>query len=474
MLPCHSKTPLTASTEEEICSVYAAGTADVDDAVRAARRAFRSPAWRGLSGAERGALLRRLADLVGAHAAQLATVEALDCGKPYAAALSESVPEVQRVLRYYAGLADRVGGHVVVDDVDVVSGPRKMAYTLRQPLGVCAQIIPWNYPLDMAAWKLAPALCCGNAVVLKPAEATPLSALCLAQLVRAAGFPPGVVNVVTGAGDVAGDALARHAGVDKVAFTGSTATGRTVMRAAAGTLKNITLETGGKSPLLVYADADLPRAAAWAHAGALANQGQVCSATARILVHEAVYDRFVALFCDAVRRLSVVGDPFAPATFQGPQTTRAQYECVLAYIQTGREEGATLALGGHAVSGTQKGLFIEPTVFTDVTPDMTIYRQEIFGPCVTVSTFRTEAEALDMANDSIYGLAAAVFTQDVARAHRVAHALEAGMVWINSSNDADVRVPFGGVKQSGIGRELGEAALAAYTNIKSVHVNLDP
>ncbi|ERT01520.1 hypothetical protein HMPREF1624_02771 [Sporothrix schenckii ATCC 58251] len=468
---------INPSTEQEICSVYAASTQDVDTAVKAARAAFRNPSWKRLSGTERAAMMYRLADLVGQNAELLATIEALDNGKPYTVALNENVPELENVLRYYAGYADKNFGQVV----DV--GPSKMAYTVKEPLGVCGQIIPWNFPLDMAAWKLGPALCCGNTVVLKLAEQTPLSMLYVAQLVREAGFPPGVVNVINGHGREAGAALASHEGVDKIAFTGSTATGREVMKLAAGTLKNITLETGGKSPLLVFEDADLELAAKWAHIGIMGNQGQVCTSTSRILVHEAVYDQFVTLFNRAVEHVSVVGDPFDPNTFQGPQVTRAQYERVLSYIQAGRDEGATVAMGGVPVAGPlseatengapSKGFFVAPTVFTNVKPTMKIYREEIFGPCVAIAAFKTEGEAVDMANDTTYGLGAALFTRNLVRAHRVAREIEAGMVWINSSNDSDFRVPFGGVKQSGIGRELGEAGLAAYSNIKSIHLNME-
>ncbi|CAK7204914.1 mitochondrial aldehyde dehydrogenase [Sporothrix eucalyptigena] len=468
-------TSINPSTEEEICSVYAASTQDVDTAVKAARKAFRDPSWKRLSGTDRAVMMHRLADLVGQNAELLATIEALDNGKPYTVALSENVPEFQNVLRYYAGYADKNFGQVI----DV--GPSKMAYTVKEPLGVCGQIIPWNFPLDMAAWKLGPALCCGNTVVLKLAEQTPLSMLYVAKLIREAGFPPGVINIINGHGREAGAALAKHENVDKIAFTGSTATGREVMKLAAGTLKNITLETGGKSPLLVFEDADLELAATWAHIGIMSNQGQVCTSTSRILVHEAVYDEFVRLFNRAVESISVVGDPFDPNTFQGPQVTRAQYERVLDYIKSGREEGATLAMGGVPIGGpavaangeTSKGFFVAPTVFTNVKPAMKIYREEIFGPCVAVVVFKTEEEAVAMANDTTYGLGAALFTRNMVRAHRVAREIEAGMVWINSSNDSDFRVPFGGVKQSGIGRELGEAGLAAYSNIKSIHVNME-
>ena len=326
----------------------------------------------------------------------------------------------------------------------------------------------------MAAWKLGPALACGNTVVLKPAEQTPLSILYFANLIKEAGFPPGVVNIVNGHGRVAGTAITQHPNIDKIAFTGSTATGREIMKMASINLKNITLETGGKSPLLVFSDADLDQAVKWAHIGIMSNMGQICTATSRILVQEDIYDAFISAFTAHVAATSKVGDPFQDSTFQGPQVTKAQYERVLAYIEAGKAEGATLAAGGeaHKNVGDGKGFFVQPTVFTDVKDHMRIFREEVFGPFVVISKFVTEEEAIDRANDTTYGLGSAVFTQDIARGHRVARKIEAGMVWINSSNDSDFRVPFGGVKQSGIGRELGEAGLDAYTNKKAVHVNL--
>ncbi|KAL2262541.1 hypothetical protein VTK26DRAFT_1020 [Humicola hyalothermophila] len=454
------------TTEEEICSVFAATADDVDAAVAAARKAFKHPSWRHLSGTERGALMVKLADLVTKHAETLATIECLDNGKPYSVALNEDVADVVNVLKYYAGYADKNFGQVI----DV--GRDKFAYTVKEPLGVCGQIIPWNYPLDMAAWKLGPALCCGNTVVLKAAEQTPLSILYLAQLIKEAGFPPGVVNILNGHGREAGSALVQHPDVDKIAFTGSTATGKEVMKMAAATMKNITLETGGKSPLIIFEDADLENAVTWSHIGIMSNQGQICTATSRIMVHDKIYDEFIDKFKAHVKTISVVGDPFEETTFQGPQVTKAQYDRVLSYIASGKEEGATIALGGQPVPQKGKGFFIEPTVFTDVKPTMKIFREEIFGPCVAVVKFQTEEEAIQLANDTTYGLGSAVFTRDLARAHRVAREIEAGMVWINSSNDSDFRVPFGGVKQSGIGRELGEAGLTPYCNIKAIHVNM--
>lgn len=325
----------------------------------------------------------------------------------------------------------------------------------------------------MAAWKLGPALACGNTVVLKPAEQTPLSILYFANFIKEAGFPPGVINIVNGLGRVAGTALVNHADVDKIAFTGSTTTGKEIMKMAAGTMKNITLETGGKSPLVVFGDADLEQAAKWAHIGIMYNQGQVCTATSRILVHDSVYDDFVKQFKQVVASTSKVGDPFKDDTFQGPQVTKAQYDRVLSYIEAGKSEGATLASGGvpyKDVGG--KGFFVEPTIFTNVKDNMRIYREEVFGPFVVISSFVEEGEAVNRANDTTFGLGAALFTKDLERAHRVASNIEAGMVWVNSSNDSDFRVPFGGVKQSGIGRELGEAGLDAYSQVKAVHVNI--
>ncbi|KAL8954778.1 MAG: hypothetical protein Q9193_007088, partial [Seirophora villosa] len=436
-------TSINPTDETEITSVHAASAEDVDTAVAAARKAFKT--WRDIVPTERGGLMLKLADLgippvsqyldtnpytfpllflplkppstidirqslnsislptVDKHAETLATIETWDNGKPYTVSLTEDVAEVAGTLRYYGGYADKLHGQVID------TGPAKFAYTIREPLGVCGQIIPWNYPLAMAAWKLGPALACGNTVVLKAAEQTPLSILYFATLVRDAGFPPGVVNLINGAGKVAGEALAGHTGVDKIAFTGSTATGRQIMRGAAVNLKNITLETGGKSPLLVFDDADLEQAAKWAHVGIMSNQGQICTATSRVLVQEGCYDRFVDLFKAAIKETSVVGDPFQEATFQGPQVTKAQFEKVLGYIESGKSEGATLAVGGNAYKNVAggKGFFVEPTLFTGVTPSMKIYREEVFGPFVVVASFKTEEQAVEMANDTTYGLGSA-------------------------------------------------------------------
>ncbi|KAI1907809.1 mitochondrial aldehyde dehydrogenase [Ophidiomyces ophidiicola] len=461
-------TSINPTNESEIVAVHAAGAEDVDIAVKAARKALKDPSWKGLSPTERGKLMIKLSELVEQHIETLATIEAWDNGKPYSVALGEDCAEVVETLRFYGGFADKVYGSTIS------TTPAKFAYTLRQPIGVVGQIIPWNYPLMMAAWKLGPALACGNTVILKPAEQTPLSILYFANLVKEAGFPPGVVNILNGFGKDAGAAIASHTDIDKIAFTGSTATGRQIMKMAAVNMKNITLETGGKSPLLVFEDADIEQAAKWAHIGIMSNMGQICTATSRILVHDSIHDKFVKQFKEIVASTSKVGDPFADDTFQGPQVTKAQYDRVLSYIEAGKSEGAKLEAGGvpHKNVGSGKGFFIEPTIFTGVSDNMKIYREEVFGPFVVIASFSTEDEAVSKANDTTYGLGAAVFTRDIERAHRVASEIEAGMVWINSSNDSDFRVPFGGVKQSGIGRELGEAGLDAYCQTKAVHVNL--
>ena len=460
--------PVLYSDESEIISVYAATASDVDTAVKAARKAFKDPSWRDMSPTDRGDLMIKLSDLVKQHAETLATIETWDNGKPYSVSLNEDVNEVLSTLRYYGGYADKIHGQVID------TGSAKFTYTLKEPIGVCGQIIPWNYPLAMAAWKLGPALACGNTVVLKAAEQTPLSVLYFANLIKEAGFPPGVVNIINGHGREAGAALSSHLDVDKIAFTGSTTTGKEIMKMAALNMKNITLETGGKSPLLVFDDAEMDQAVKWAHVGIMSNQGQICTATSRILVQDTIYDTFVEQFKVHTMEVSVVGDPFHEDTFQGPQVTKAQFERVLSYVEHGREEGATLVSGGEAVKkvGDGKGFFISPTVFTDVKPSMKIYREEVFGPFCVIVPFKTEEEAIEMANDTTYGLGSAVFTTNLNRAHRVAKRIEAGMVWINSSQDSDFRIPFGGVKQSGIGRELGEAGLAAYSNVKAVHVNM--
>ncbi|KAH0267474.1 aldehyde dehydrogenase, partial [Aureobasidium melanogenum] len=353
-------TSIYAVDETEIATVQAAGSEDVDIAVKAAKVALKSPAWKLLPATDRGILMNKLADLMEKNTELLATIDAWDNGKPYSEALTGDLPEAIGTIRYYAGFADKSFGQTIS------TTPQKFAYTIRQPIGVVGQIIPWNYPLSMACWKLGPALACGNTVVLKAAEQTPLSILVFATLVKEAGFPPGVVNLINGYGREAGAALVSHPDVDKVAFTGSTATARTIMKLAAGTLKNITLETGGKSPLLVFDDADLEQAVKWSHFGIMSNQGQICTATSRILVQRTIYESFIQAFKDRVLSTSVVGDPFEEKTYQGPQVTKQQYDSILSYIERGKSENATLVCGGGPVEGT-KGYFIAPTVFSDVT-----------------------------------------------------------------------------------------------------------
>lgn len=460
-------TSINPTDESEIASVHAAEPEDVDKAVDAARAAFKGE-WREMATSDRGELMWKLAGLIEKNKELLATIETMDNGKPYSVSLNEDLAEVAGTFKYYAGWADKIHGQVID------TSPAKFAYTIREPIGVCGQIIPWNYPLAMGAWKLGPALAAGNTIVLKSAEQTPLSILVFAKLVKEAGFPPGVINILNGYGRVAGAAMAQHPGIDKIAFTGSTGTGREIMKMASATLKNITLECGGKSPLLVFDDCDLDQAVKWSHIGIMSNQGQICTATSRILVQEGIYDKFIEAFKAHIKTTSVVGDPFKDDTFQGPQVTKAQYERVLSYIESGKSEGATLTMGGEAYKnvGDGKGFFVTPTVFTDVKSSMKIFKEEVFGPFCVICSFKTEEDAIAIANDTTYGLGSAVFTQDITKGHRVARNIEAGMVWINSSQDSDFRIPFGGVKQSGIGRELGEAGLEAYTNKKSVHVNM--
>ncbi|KAI9037589.1 aldehyde dehydrogenase [Aspergillus affinis] len=461
---------LDPATDKPIASVHAASADDIDLAVKSAKAALVHPSWKLLPPTERGQLMGKLADLIEKNRDLFASIDAWDNGKPYHVAFEEDLTEAITTIRYYSGWADKTFGQTIS------TTPEKLAYTLRQPIGVVGQIIPWNYPLSMATWKLGPALACGNTVVLKAAEQTPLSILVLGTLIKEAGFPPGVVNLVNGYGREAGAALVQHPLVDKVAFTGSTVTGKEIMKMAAGTMKNITLETGGKSPLIVFPEADLDQAAKWSHFGIMSNQGQICSATSRIFVHQDIMAPFLDKFKQALESTSHIGDQWSKSTFQGPQVTRAQYDRILSYIESARTEGATVLTGGNAHTPSdpkyQNGYFIQPTVFTDVIDSMRVYREEIFGPVVVIVPFASEEEAIRRANDTTYGLGAAVFTKDLERAHRVAADIEAGMVWINSSQDCDPRVPFGGVKQSGIGRELGEAGLDAYSQVKAVHVNM--
>jgi aldehyde dehydrogenase (NAD+) len=455
---------INPGTGAPLTTVAEAEAADVDRAVAAARRAFEAGPWARMHPAGRGRVLLRIAQLVEAHADELAALDTLDSGKPIAESQRWDLPATIDCLYYYAGWADKIGGETIP-----VKGPF-LTYTLREPAGVVGQIIPWNFPLMMAAWKVAPALATGCTVVLKPAEQTPLSALRLAELCLEAGLPEGVLNVVTGFGETAGEALTRHMDVDKVAFTGSPEVGRAILRAAADSnLKRVSLELGGKSPNIIFADADLRAALRGATRGIFFNQGEVCSAGSRIFVEDSVYDEMSRALIDYSNNLHV-GDPLDPKTRMGAIVSEEQFRKVLAYVDVGQTEGATLAAGGHRVG--ERGYFVAPTVFTDVRNDMRIAREEIFGPVAAVIPFRDAPEAVAQANASAYGLAAAVWTRDIEKAHRVAQRVRAGTVWINSYGQTDTRSPWGGFKSSGFGRELGRAALDLYTDTKSVWVHL--
>jgi aldehyde dehydrogenase (NAD+) len=455
---------INPSTGEEICQIAEAEAADVDKAVRAARAAFDKGPWRKTMASERGRMLYRLSELIEKNADDLARLEALDNGKPFAVAKAVDVAATAACFRYFAGWADKVHGKTIPIDGDY------FCYTRHEPVGVVAQIIPWNFPMLMLAWKLAPALATGNTVVMKPAEQTPLSALRIAQLVVDAGFPEGVVNMLPGYGPTAGAALASHMDVDKVAFTGSTEVGHLIMEAAAkSNLKRVTLELGGKSPNIVFADTDLEEAVEGAHFGLFFNHGQCCCAGSRVFVEEKIYDKFVEQSGARARRRTV-GDPFDAKTEQGPQVDQAQFDKVMGYIESGQKEGATLVCGGKRVG--DRGYFIEPTVFSDVKDNMKIAEEEIFGPVMSIIPFKSIDEVIDRANRTNYGLAAAVWSRDIGKAHAVANGVRAGTVWVNCYNVLDTRAPFGGFKQSGIGRELGEYGLQQYTEIKTVTIKL--
>lgn len=454
---------INPSTEEPLAKVYAASTADIDTAVAAARKAF-NEVWKSYSIDEIARHLHKLADLFERDRDLLSAIEAADSGKPQTNNAAYDVDECIAQFRYYGGWADKRGGTVGENS------PTKFGYVLHEPHGVCGQIIPWNFPLAMASWKIGPAIATGNCIVLKLAENTPLSMLYVGKLIVEAGFPPGVINIVNGHGKIAGAAIATHPGIDKIAFTGSTATGKAVMEMASRTLKNVTLECGGKSPMIVFDDADFDQAVKWAHAGIMYNMGQICSATSRILVHESIYEKFLQALKEYTLKSSAVGDVFDSSKNHGPQVSSIQYKKVLDYVNTGKKEGANLVIGGKPAA--DKGYFIEPTIFSNVSEDMTIWKEEIFGPVVCVAKFSSEEEAIHRANDTSYGLGSSVFTENLSKAIRVAGALQAGSVWVNSSNDTSRRIPFGGFKMSGIGTELGQYGLDVYTVKKGVHINI--
>ena len=452
------------STGEEICQIAEADAADVEKAVKAARNAFEKGSWRKTQASDRGRMLHRLADLIEQHADELAAIESLDNGKPVGVAKAVDVAATVGCYRYFAGWADKIHGKTIPIDGDF------FCYTRHEPVGVVGQIIPWNFPMLMQAWKLAPALAAGNTVVMKPAEQTPLSALRIGELLVEAGFPEGVVNLLPGFGPTAGAAIASHMDVDKVAFTGSTEVGHLIMEAAAkSNLKRVTLELGGKSPNIVFGDTDLDDAVEGAHFGLFFNHGQCCCAGSRVFVEQRIYDQFVEKSGDRAKRRRV-GDPFDPKTEQGPQVDQAQFDKVMGYIDSGRSEGAKLVCGGGRVG--DRGYFIQPTVFADVQDDMKIAREEIFGPVMSIIPFKNVDEVVERANQTTYGLAAAVWTRDIQKAHAIANSVRAGTVWVNCYNILDSRAPFGGFKQSGIGRELGEYGLQQYTEVKTVTVKL--
>jgi aldehyde dehydrogenase (NAD+) len=455
---------INPTTGQEICQVAEADAADVDLAVKAARAAYDQGPWRTTSGRERGRLLTRLADLIEKNADELARLESLDNGKPFSMAKGVDVAATAACYRYFAGWADKVTGKTIP-----LEGPF-FCYTRHEAIGVCGQIIPWNFPMLMQAWKLAPALATGNTCVLKPAEQTPLSALRIGELILEAGFPAGVVNILPGFGETAGAAIANHMDIDKVAFTGSTEVGHLILQAAGkSNLKRVSLELGGKSPNIVFADADMDQAIEGSHMGLFFNQGQVCCAGSRVFVEDKVYDRFVEESTTRAQRRTV-GDPFNAATEQGPQVDQTQLDRVLGYIESGQSEGAKLNCGGGRVG--DKGYFVEPTVFSDVQDNMKIAREEIFGPVMSIIRFKNIDEVIDRANRTVYGLAAGVWTKDVSKALAIANNVRAGTVWVNCYNVLDTAAPFGGFKQSGIGRELGEYGLQQYTEVKTVVVKL--
>lgn len=454
---------INPATEEVICEVAEGDAADVDLAVHAARAAFETGPWSRIDARERGRLMNKLADLAERHLDELAALETLDNGKPISDARAADLPLAIDCLRYYAGWADKIKGDTVPIRGDY------FCYTRREPIGVCGQIIPWNFPLLMVAWKWGPALATGNTIVMKPAEQTPLSCLRMAELALEAGFPPGVINVVPGYGPTAGASIVKHKQVDKIAFSGEGTTAKIIMREAAETLKRLTFELGGKSPNIVFADADLDAAVAGAEFGLFFNQGQCCCAGSRLFVEESVHDEFVTKLTAqaAARRL---GNPFDTKTQQGPQVDQAQFDKIMSYIQKGQAQGAKCETGGRRFG--DRGYFVEPTVFTNVNDQMDIAREEIFGPVLSILKFKNIEEVTRRANDTCYGLAAAVWTSNVQKAHQMAHNLRAGTVWVNCYDVFDAAAPFGGFKMSGIGRELGEAGLANYTELKTVTMSV--
>ncbi len=454
---------INPATEDVIAEVAEGDKADVDAAVKAARNAFDKGPWRKMNARDRGKLMNRLADLIEEETEELAALESLDNGKPVKDSRAADLPLTIDCLRYYAGFADKIHGETIP-----VNG-NYFTYTRKEPVGVVGQIIPWNFPMLMVAWKWGPALAAGCTIVMKPAEQTPLTCLRMAQLAKEAGFPDGVINVVPGFGPTAGASVVKHPGVDKIAFTGEHLTAQIIMRDASDTLKRMTFELGGKSPNIVFADSDLDAAVAGSHLGLFFNQGQCCCAGSRLFVQENVHDEFVdrMVAYNESRRL---GDPLDPSTEQGPQVDKNQFDKVMHFIDRGNAQGAECVTGGHRYG--DKGYFVEPTVFTHVKDEMDIAQKEIFGPVMSILKFRDENEMIERANNTIYGLAAAIWTRDIQKAHRIAAEVRAGTVWINCYDVFDAAAPFGGYKMSGMGRELGAEGLKAYTETKTVTVAL--
>ncbi|MFO7776537.1 MAG: aldehyde dehydrogenase family protein [Candidatus Hydrogenedentota bacterium] len=454
---------INPATEEKIANVAYAQQDDVDAAVRAARLALQHGDWAKMDARDRGACLYRLAELLEKHIDELAALETLDNGKPIAESRNVDLPLVIDVFRYYAGWADKIEGDTVPVRGNYFTDIR------REPVGVCGQIIPWNFPLLMLSWKWGPALAAGCTSVLKPAEQTPLTALRAGELALEAGFPPGVINILPGYGDT-GEHIVKHPDVDKVAFTGEYKTAQQIMSDAAPTLKRLTFELGGKSPNIIFKDADLDAAAQGAFIGLYLNQGQVCCAGSRLLVEDSIHDELV----DRLTKMSEkrkIGDPFSPDTEQGPQVDQQQFDKIMHYIEAGKKEGAQCLTGGGREGS--RGYFIRPTVFTNVTDSMSVARDEIFGPVMNIMRFKDFDEVIQRGNDTFYGLAAAVWTRDLSKAHRTAHALRAGTVWVNCYDKFDAAAPFGGHKMSGQGRELGQLALHSYTEPKTITISLD-
>ncbi|AWI58971.1 aldehyde dehydrogenase family protein [Sinorhizobium fredii] len=452
------------ATEEVIHRIAAATAEDVDLAVKAARRAFDKDGWPKLSGAQRAKYLRAIANGIRARQSEIARLEVIDNGKPFPEA-DWDVADAAGCFDFYAGLAEQLDNNP--EEPIALADARFTSKAVKEPIGVAGAIIPWNYPLLMAAWKVAPALAAGCTIVLKPAEVTSLTALELAAIADEAGLPPGVLNIVTGSGSVAGQAIIDHRQVDKLAFTGSGPVGSKIMAAAARDIKRVSLELGGKSPFVVFEDADIDEAVEWIMFGIFWNQGQVCSATSRILVQEGIYDRLLARLIEETKKIRI-GDGLEDGVLLGPLVSKRQHEQVVAAIEAAKTAGATVACGGKRPEGFDKGYYLEPTVLTEVPLESDAWREEIFGPVVCIRPFSTEAEAIELANDSRFGLAAAVMSKDDVRAERVASAFRAGIVWINCSQPTFTEAPWGGYKESGIGRELGRWGLENYLETKQI------